>query len=49
MLRAFVDAVSDVTRTVLADPDHPFPFANLEWPAGTRKAHGVTGWRGSRW
>jgi hypothetical protein len=43
MLKIFVDAVSAETRATLHDPDHPFPFANLEWPPGTRKRHGITG------
>jgi hypothetical protein len=38
--------VSERTRVQLLDPEHPFPFANLEWPAGTRKRHGLTGSKG---
>lgn len=34
------------TKAQLVDPDHPFPFANLEWPPGVRKRHGITGARG---
>jgi hypothetical protein len=48
MLEAFCAAVSTDTRNALHDPEHPFPFANLEWPAGTRKRHGVTGGREPR-
>ncbi len=46
MLSAFCSSVSVTTRRQLGDPDRPFPFANLEWPAGTRKRHGITGARG---
>lgn len=45
MLRRFCSGVSPTSRDSLADPDHPFPFANLEWPRGTRKRHGITGAR----
>jgi hypothetical protein len=45
MLRRFCEHVSQESRRALQDPIHPFPFANLEWPRGTRKAHGL---RGSR-
>ncbi len=41
MLGAFCRSVSDTARRSLLDPAHPFPFANLEWPRGTRKAHGL--------
>jgi hypothetical protein len=49
MLEAFVAHVSPPTRTALADPDHPWPFANLELRRGgqkIRKVHGITGARG---
>jgi hypothetical protein len=46
MLGAFCRSVSEVTREALLDPAHPFPYANLEWPRGTPKAHGITGARG---
>jgi hypothetical protein len=46
LLRSFCDSVSPESRASLADPDHPFPFANLEWPPGVRKRHGITGARG---
>lgn len=45
MIRRFVDGVSDQSRQALHDAAHPFPFANLEWPRGTRKAHGLRGTR----
>ena len=48
MLSMFCSNVSDDTKAVLRDPAHPFPFANLEWPAGTRKSHGLTGTREPR-
>jgi hypothetical protein len=41
MLRRFCEHVSQDSRRALKDPVHPFPFANLEWPRGTRKAHGL--------
>jgi hypothetical protein len=45
-LEAFCAYVSSEDRSRLRDPAHPFPFANLEWPRGTRKAHGISGARG---
>jgi hypothetical protein len=45
MLRRFCEHVSQQSRQALQDPAHPFPFANLEWPPGTRKAHGLRGAR----
>lgn len=48
MLRTFVENVSDTTRQSVADPTRPFPFANLEWPRGVRKQHGITGARAPR-
>jgi len=43
MLRRFCEHVSHDSRRSLQDPAHPFPFANLEWPRGTRKTHGLQG------
>jgi hypothetical protein len=43
MLKAFCGAVSVSTLGRLRDSAHPFPFANLEWPRGTRKDHGLSG------
>lgn len=45
MLRCFTEAVSEGSKRELFDPGHPFPFANLEWPPGVRKAHGLRGTR----
>lgn len=45
LLGAYCRGISDSTRSALRDPDHPFPFANLEWPPGIRKAHGIKGAR----
>lgn len=45
MLRFFCSQVSAASKQRLHDPEHPFPFANLEWPPGTRKRHGITGAR----
>jgi hypothetical protein len=41
MLQRFCENVSQGSREALHDPAHPFPFANLEWPKGTYKAHGL--------
>lgn len=46
MIESFCDSVSEETRAGLLDPSHPFPFANLEWPPGVRKRHGITGAKG---
>jgi hypothetical protein len=43
LLHAFVDGTPTPARDHLHDPEHPFPFANLEWPQGTRKLHAITG------
>ena len=40
-LEMFVKNVSQDSRRKLHDPQHPFPFANLEFPRGTRKKHGL--------
>jgi len=45
MLQAFCKNVSATTKSILRDPGRPFPFANLEHPPGTRKAHGLKGTR----
>lgn len=46
-LAAFVQGVSSTTRSRLWDPQHPYPFANLEGPGG-RKRHGIQRARPSR-
>jgi hypothetical protein len=43
MLGSFVRGVSQANRGRLHDPERPMPFANLEWPKGLRKRHGITG------
>jgi len=48
LIQFFNENVSELTKQKLRDPEHPFPFANLEWPRGTRKAHGLTGVRNRR-
>lgn len=48
MIEAFCSAVSPSVSNQLRDPDHPFPFANLEWPRGVRKAHGIKGAKAAR-
>jgi hypothetical protein len=45
ILRRFCEHVSQDSKRALKDPVHPFPFANLAWPSGTRKAHGLRGAR----
>lgn len=45
MLKQFCQNVSASAKAMLRDPDHPFPFANLEHPPGTRKLHGLLGTR----
>lgn len=48
MLKRFCENVSEDTKRSLVDPAHPFPFGNLEWPRGVRKAHGIVGAREPR-
>jgi hypothetical protein len=48
LIKTFVENVSERTRHELADRQRPFPFANLEWPRGVRKRHGITGARAPR-
>jgi hypothetical protein len=46
MMGAFCERVSVASRAALPDPEHPFPFANLEWHTRgrkLRKAHGLHG------
>jgi hypothetical protein len=40
-LNIFIENVSNESKQKLFDPKHPFPFANLEFPKGTRKRHGL--------
>ncbi|MGE5390897.1 MAG: hypothetical protein ACM3PE_07520 [Deltaproteobacteria bacterium] len=40
-LKTFIENVSNESKQKLLDPEHPFPFANLEFPKGTRKGHGL--------
>ena len=42
LLRAFVSRVSPDAKTRLRDCGRPFPFANLEFPKGNRRRHGLT-------
>lgn len=46
MLEAFCRSVSSKGKNLLRDPSRPFPFANLEWPRGVRKRHGISGAKG---
>ena len=41
LLKTFIDNISSETKKNLYDGDHPFPFANLEFPKGQRKHHGI--------
>ena len=41
MLRDFNENVSEKSRSTLHDQNNAIPFANLEWPQGNRKAHGL--------
>jgi hypothetical protein len=48
MLYRFCKNVSDVSRQALHDPNHPFPFGNIEWHQKQhklRKAHALRGTR----
>jgi hypothetical protein len=48
LIETFVAGTSKAARRRLPDPERPFPFANLEWPKGARKPHGITGARAPR-
>ena len=41
LIEEFTRRVSESTRRLLRDNTRPFPFANLEYPKGTRKRHGM--------
>lgn len=43
MLAAFADDVSEDAKESLHDPHRVMPFANLEFPKGVRKRHGIRG------
>jgi hypothetical protein len=45
-LERLADHVSPETRATLRDPVRVMPFANLEYPPGNRKDHGIAGARG---
>jgi hypothetical protein len=42
MLALFANGVSDNTRRELPDMSRVMPWANLEWPRGARKPHGLS-------
>jgi hypothetical protein len=48
ILAAFRSSVSEPSRAALHDPERPLPFANLEWPPGTYKRHGIKGAKAAR-
>ena len=41
LIRLFVEGVSTSSRKILADPQKPFPFANIEYPKGNKKKHDI--------
>jgi hypothetical protein len=43
LISAFCVGVSPATLAGLHDQERPLPFANLVWPPGSRKRHGITG------
>jgi hypothetical protein len=47
-MRHFADHVSDATRDRLYDPERVMPFANLGFPEGSSKNHGISGARAPR-
>ena len=48
LLGAFMQGASNTARKSILDPSLPIPFANLEFPAGIRKKHGISGSKLSR-
>ncbi len=48
ILATFCANVSPETLPSLRDPRHPLPFANLEWPKGIVKHHGIKGAKAPR-
>lgn len=48
LLASFREGVDAAERGRLHDPERALPFANLEWPKGTSKRHGITGARAPR-
>lgn len=41
LLKLFVEGVSTSSKKIVADPQRPFPFANIEYPKGNKKNHGI--------
>ena len=48
MLKAFADRVTPEAREKLGDSERVMPFANLEYPPGNRKRHGISGAKAPR-
>jgi hypothetical protein len=48
MLKTFAAGVSPADRERLYDSERVMPFANLEYPPGVRKRHGITGAKAPR-
>jgi hypothetical protein len=42
LIKAFISRVSTNARQNHGDPPHPFPFANIQFPRGTFKVHGIS-------
>lgn len=47
MAQHFVSGVPKAVAAALIDPDAPLPFANLTFPGGRRKRHGLSGVKAS--
>jgi len=48
MVDQFAESVPEEVRRSLIDPSAPIPYANLTYPGGRRKAHGISGAREPR-
>ncbi|VXB42174.1 conserved hypothetical protein [Pseudoclavibacter sp. 8L] len=48
MVDYFVHGIPAEARQALVDPDAPLPFANLRFPAGRKKRHGLDGVKTTR-
>ena len=42
LMKAFIAGVSQIATRQVRDPSRPFPFANLEFPRGNIKNHGLS-------
>lgn len=48
LLEAFANGVSEDSKQCLRDRERIMPFANLEYPKGVRKGHGIAGARAAK-